>query len=97
MYKIRLDPTRPQVRQCNLDDLDEVQGAVHDHIFATSRDDSTAARFRRPEPWFEAAASRLETVNRARLWRYLTDDDGFDADWYLSRTERRELIDGASG
>ena len=63
MYKIRLNPTRPQVRQWNLDDLDLVHGAAHDHVFATYRDDA-AGRFRRPEPWFEAAASRVETVNR---------------------------------
>jgi hypothetical protein len=96
MYKIRLNPTQPQVRLWNLDDYDEVHGAAHDHVFATFDDTSAAGRFRRPEPWFEAAASRIETVNRSRLWRYLTGDDRFDADWYLSRTERREQLDRAA-
>jgi hypothetical protein len=96
VYKIRLNPTVPQVRHWNLDDFDEVHGAPHDHIFATHDDDTAAAMFRRPEPWFEFATGRLETVNRSRLWRYLTGDDGFDADWYLSRTEGRERIDEAT-
>jgi len=93
VYKIRLNPSCPQVRHWDLDDFDEVHGAPHDHIFATYDDDTAAAVFRRPEPWYEFATGRLETVNRSRLWRYLTGDDGFDADWYLSRTEGRERID----
>jgi hypothetical protein len=96
MYKIRLNPTVPQVRHWNLDDLDEVQGARHDHIFATYDTDTAAGLFRQPEPWFEHAAGRLETVNRSKLWRYLTGDDGFDSDWYLSRTESRQRIDEAA-
>jgi hypothetical protein len=94
MYKIRLNPTRPQVRQWDLADFDAVHGRRHDHIFATYADTTAAARFRRPEPWHEYATGRLETVNRARLWRYLTGDETFDADWYLTRTEGRQRIDG---
>ena len=36
-------------------------------------------------------------MNRARLWRYLTGDERFDADWYLTRTEGRRRIDDAAG
>ena len=35
---------------------------------------------------------RLETVQRAKLWRYLTGDPSFDVDWYLTRTERRAAL-----
>lgn len=93
LYKIRLNPTRPQVRLWDLGDFAAIQGAPHDHIFATYQDSTAAAMFRAPQPWFEHGASRLETVNRSRLWRYLSGDDAFDADWYLTRTDRREAID----
>ena len=38
------------------------------------------------------ADHRLELANRAALWRYLTDDDGFDVDYYLTRTEVRGVL-----
>ncbi len=93
MYKIRLNPSGPQVRCWDLADFDEVHGDRSDHIFASYQDHTAAAMFRQPESWHEAAAGRLETVNRSRLWRYLTGDPTFDADWYLTRTEGRETID----
>jgi len=96
MYKLRLNPTVPQVRHWDLDDFDQVHNGPEDHVFATFRADSAAAMFRRPAPWHEQATGRLETVNRTKLWRYLTGDDGFDADWYLSRIERRSRLDGRS-
>jgi len=96
MYKIRLNPTSPQVRHWNLADFDAIAGEPYDHIFATYRDDTPAALFRQPESWFEHATGRLETANRARLWRYLTGDESFDADWYLNRTENRRRIDEVS-
>ncbi|MEY4949560.1 MAG: hypothetical protein RL698_1771 [Pseudomonadota bacterium] len=96
-YKLRLNPTTPQVRRWNLDDYESVHGAPHDHIFATFDQASAATAFRTPEPWFELGTGRLETVNRARLWRYLTGDERFDADWYLTRTEGRRRIDDAAG
>jgi hypothetical protein len=96
MYKIRLNPTVPQVRHWDLADFDEIHGGPHDHIFATYDDHTAAGTFRQPEPWHEAATGRLETVNRSRLWRYLTGDDHFDADWYLTRTETRTRLDRAT-
>ena len=97
LYKIRLNPTTPQVRRWDLADFDAVHGKQSDHIFATYDPNSAATAFRTPEPWFESAASRLETVNRSRLWRYVTGDQTFDADWYLTRTEGRQRIDGMVG
>jgi hypothetical protein len=40
-----------------------------------------------PEPWFEQDTSRLEYVNRVKLWRYLTEDADYDADYWLTRLE----------
>lgn len=39
------------------------------------------------EPWFEADTGRLEYLNRARFWRYITGDNDFDADYWLTRVE----------
>jgi len=96
MYKLRLNPTVAQVRHWDLTDFDEVHGAPHDHVLASHREHTAAAMFRRPAPWHEHAAGRLETVQRARLWRYVTGDPTFDADWYLTRTEGRAAIDGGA-
>lgn len=93
MYKLRLNPTVPQVRHWDLADYDRVHNGPEDHSFATFGTDTAAAMFRRPAPWHELATGRLETVNRSRLWRYLTGDERFDADWYLSRTEGRTALD----
>ncbi len=40
-----------------------------------------------PEPWFEQDTGRLEFVNRVKLWRYLTEDPHYDADYWLTRLE----------
>ncbi len=94
MYKIRLNPTSPQVRRWATDDLDAVHNGPDDHVFARFRTDSVAAVLRHREPWFGEADYRLELANRARVWRYLTGDDHYDVDWYLTRTESRAALVG---
>lgn len=92
MGKLRLNPTEPQVRRWDTSDLD-ARNRADDHMFARTEPGMVAAELRRSEPWYEPSVNRLETVQRARLWRYLTGDDTFDVDWYLTRTERRaELV-----
>ena len=95
MYKIRLNPTEPQVRLWDTSDLAAMQNGPEDHMFATFRFDSVAAVLRHREPWAGEADQRLEMANRARLWRYLTGDDHFDVDWYLTRTEARAALEDA--
>ena len=96
MGKLRLNPTVPQVRLWDTSDLDD-RNRADDHIWARTDAGMVAAELRRSEPWFEPSVHRLETVQRAKLWRYLTGDEGFDVDWYLTRTERRaRLVGGAS-
>jgi hypothetical protein len=89
MYKIRLNPTRPQVRLWDTADLDRMQNGPDDHLFARFRLDSVAGILRSAEPWYEQGTDRLELVHRARLWRYLTDDDRFDVDYYTTRIEAK--------
>jgi hypothetical protein len=92
MYKIRLNPTVPQVLHWDTSDLDAVQNGPEDHVFATFRMDSAAGMLRSRERWHGEAEYRLELANRARLWRYLTADDAFDVDYYLTRTQRRAAL-----
>ena len=94
MYKIRLNPTRPQVRLWDDSDLAELASAPDDHIFAVFDPSKIAMTLRGREKWMGEADYRLELVNRARLWRYLTRDPRFDIDWYLTRLERRHELAG---
>jgi hypothetical protein len=40
-----------------------------------------------PEPWHENDTGRLELLNRVKLWRYLTGDPDYDADYWATRLE----------
>lgn len=91
MGKLRLNPTEPQVRLWDTSDLD-ARNRADDHMFARMDPGTVAATLRGSERWYEPSTHRLETVQRARLWRYLTGDDTFDVDWYLTRTERRAAL-----
>jgi hypothetical protein len=89
MHKIRLNPTEPQVRLWNTDDLDEVQSPATDHIFARMQPGSVAETFRVWQPWMSVTDYRNTQLQRALLWRHLTGDDAFDVDYYLTRVEHR--------
>ena len=47
---------------------------------------------RHREPWQGEGDHRLELAARAPVWRYLTGDEHFDVDWYLTRTEARSAL-----
>lgn len=99
MFKVRINPTEPQVRKWDTSDYDDVVHGNWDHMFATMQQDgpSVAAELRRHHPWTGGGQDRLDTIQRVRLWRYLSDDAEFDVDWYNTRTERRaRLLDGSA-
>ncbi|GAA4672467.1 phytanoyl-CoA dioxygenase family protein [Phytohabitans rumicis] len=77
MYKIRFNPTVPQVRLWNADDL---------------ADPRIAAELSTNFPWYEHATGRLEIYNRIRLWRALTGDDGFDIEYWVTRVSNRPTV-----
>jgi hypothetical protein len=89
MYKIRLNPTVPQVRLWDTSDLPDAD-APQRPIFWVRRPpdpESVDAILMRPEPWHEADTGRLELMARARFWRHLTGDPGRDVDYWLTRVE----------
>lgn len=93
MYKVRLNPTQPQVRLWNTDDFDAHQSPPSDHFFARMQPDSVAQTFRTWHPWMGITDYRNDQIQRALLWRYLTGDAEFDVDYYLTRLEHRaELL-----
>ncbi len=96
MYKIRLNATERQLQLWNTDDLATLHNGPDDHIFARFADDSVAKQFRHKEKWCDNADYRLEQVQRARLWRYLTGDETFDVDYYLTRVERHRRLESPS-
>lgn len=74
MYKIRFNPTVPQVRLWDTQDADSP--AVREEL-------------RRTFPWYEQATARLEIHNRILLWRALSADPGFDVDHWATRITNR--------
>jgi hypothetical protein len=74
MFKIRLNPTVPQVRCWDTSDLDDP--AVRTELDARL-------------PWYEWATGRLEVYNRINLWRTLTGDQNFDLDHWVTRVANR--------
>jgi hypothetical protein len=74
MFKIRLNPSVRQVRLWNTDDIDNPE------VIKVLK-----SRY----GWCPGAESRLEYVNRAKLWRALTGDGMFDLDYYLTRETLR--------
>jgi hypothetical protein len=74
MFKIRLNPTVPQVRLWDTADLG---------------DPVVLAELDARSPWYEQATARLEVLGRIRLWRALTCDPAFDIDHWATRIENR--------
>lgn len=77
MFKIRFNPTVPQVRLWDTSDLD---------------DPAVAGELSRTFPWYEPATGRLEVYNRVKLWRALTGDDTFDIDYWATRVANRPTL-----
>ena len=48
--------------------------------------------FRTWHPWMSVTDYRNEQVQRALLWRYLTGDDHYDVDHYLTRLEGHAAV-----
>ena len=89
MFKIRLCPTQRQ-RALWRAPGDNVPDEPQRPIFWTggAQDpEHLHSILTRPEPWFEADTGRLEYLNRIRFWRYVTGDENFDADYWLTRIE----------
>ena len=95
MHKVRLNPTAPQVRLWNTADLDDLQNPPSDHVFARMLPDSVAQIFRTWHRWMSVTDYRNEQVQRALLWRYLTGDDRYDVDHYLTRLEGHAAVASA--
>ena len=95
MGKVRINPTQPQVRLWDTSDLD-ARNARDEHVFAVTDSMSVASILRQRQPWYSEQVYRHELVQRAKLWRYLSGDEQFDLDWYLTRQETRSRLQGPS-
>jgi hypothetical protein len=88
MFKIRMHTSGRQTRQWDLSDLPN-HNAQRPIFFLKSAPERGTVEtiLTTPEPWFEQDTSRLEYVNRIKLWRYLSEDPTYDADYWLTRLE----------
>ncbi|MCY4071001.1 MAG: phytanoyl-CoA dioxygenase family protein [Chloroflexi bacterium] len=87
MFKLRLNPVVRQLRLWNTDDLGDEYRAPKEIHSGFPKGDDVQGILSRQEPWFEAASGRLEIVNRIKLWRFLTGDEGFDVHYWMTRLE----------
>jgi len=88
MFKIRMHASGDQRRQWDVSDMTtpDRQRPIF-YLKSTPTPDTVESILTTPEPWFEQDTGRLEYVNRIRLWRYLTGDPTYDADYWLTRLE----------
>jgi hypothetical protein len=88
MFKIRMHASGSQVRCWDVADQPKpnAQRPIFFRKAATAKG-TVEDILMTPEPWFEQDTGRLEYVNRIKLWRYLTDDPTYDADYWLTRLE----------
>ena len=89
MFKIRLNPSVPQVRLWDTSDLSDEDFQQRPIFFRKepTNPNDIASLLTRPQPWFEGDTGRLEYINRIRFWRYLLGDESFDADYWVTRIE----------
>ncbi|HVN02463.1 MAG TPA: phytanoyl-CoA dioxygenase family protein [Caulobacteraceae bacterium] len=92
MFKIRMHASGSQARGWKLDDLPQRNAQRPIFFLKTTPERGTVETIlTTPEPWFEQDTGRLEYVNRIKLWRYLTDDPTYDADYWLTRLEQNAV------
>jgi hypothetical protein len=92
MFKIRMHASGSQVGRWDMSDLtnDRTQRPIF-FVKSPSRPDTVAAILTTPEPWFEQDTGRLEYVNRIKLWRYVSGDPAYDADYWMTRLENEAV------
>jgi hypothetical protein len=88
MFKVRMHASGSQVRGWDMSDLAQ-RNAQRAIFFRKSPPERGTVEtiLTTGEPWFEQDTGRLEYVNRIKLWRYLTGDASYDADYWLTRLE----------
>ena len=87
MFKIRMNPSAPQVRRWDMANLPTEPAQRPIFFVKTPQPETVESILMTPEPWFEQDTSRLEYVNRIKLWRHLSGDPTFDADYWMTRLE----------
>jgi len=73
MLKVRVGPAHDQARHFDLSDVG----------------DRSIGEILRHTHAFSGNESRLELINRIKLWRYLSGNDAFDLDYWMSRMTPR--------
>jgi len=87
MFKIRMNPSQPQVRRWDMATLPNRPAERPIFFVKTPQAETVESILMTPEPWFEQDTGRLEYVNRIKLWRHLTGDPTYDADHWMTRLE----------
>jgi hypothetical protein len=87
MFKIRMNPSQPQVRRWDMTTMPEAPAERPIFFVKSHLPETVESILMTPEPWFEQDTGRLEFLNRVKLWRHLSGDAHFDADYWATRLE----------
>ena len=87
MFKIRMNPSVPQVGLWDTASWDRAPGQRPIFFTRSPQPESVESILTTPELWFEQDTGRLEFINRIKLWRHLSGDPTYDADYWMSRLE----------
>ena len=87
MFKIRMNPSIPQVGLWDMASWDRPSAQRPIFLVKSPQTESVESILTTPEPWFEQDTGRLEYLNRIKLWRHLSGDPTYDADYWMGRLE----------
>jgi len=87
MFKIRMNPSQPQVRRWDMATILDAPAQRPIFLVKSAQPETVESILMTPEPWFEQDTGRLEYLNRIKLWRHLTGDPSYDADYWMGRLE----------
>ena len=87
-FKIRLMPTEKQIKLWTKKSYKNIDNEEPLYWNTGAKNKKTVRNIlKEMEPWLEEDTGRLEIINRIKLWRYLTNDKNFDAEYWLTRIE----------
>ena len=86
-FKIRLMPTEKQVKLWTIKTYKNKDDEEPLYWNTGNTKQSVRSILQENQPWYEEDSGRLEIINRIKLWRNITNDKNFDANYWLTRLE----------
>ena len=92
MYKMRLNPAGPQTGHWDMSEYDAVKARAPKPLHSPATDaQDVQGQLSCFQPWADIRSAHLDIVQRTRLWRLLSGDEGFSVHHFLSRLENEPV------